>query len=1090
MKKFLLSLVLGTIFLSPALLPAEEPADLKMEFAHRLRDKNMPDLALEFLEELNKNPPPSLKQQLPLEIARMRILMTRVLQPDKQLPQLKKAREELGNYIAKAKTPAEKNALKLEQSQVTIYEGRAYLSMAVRQEEKEEILKYSQKAEKTFEQAKGEVTEIIKDLNGLLQKEEALSERWKSLFQQALQAKFELGKAYLYQSNSILFTFKTEDNIRKSKLIADSRKIFSSVYYDGKAEDKGSVDVELSSLAVAYVILTYQLDETPDLAEKTYQNLMSVQGEVFRDGQMHARYFYMQGIPQNTKIKNKLETYIKMGEAWLRDYPDHKKSDIGLGVQFLLAKAYLQKAQQISEDLANPQAKGYYNAAQKLFATVADSNSTRAPKAMRYEVGIKVLRLGEDPEIIALNTFEDCYLKAEYEMSKFREITKELLQTNPAPPKRKELLEKRKAHLQLVQAAFKRAIALADASTSPPKIAEAQYTMSYVYFLLGDPYRAAILGEFLTRERASFEKTPLAASYALNSYVTILSRFDNYANIDQVRQFAEFILNKRSEEWKGEPVVSQARYQLAMAILRDERLEGKRYQLTLKHLEQLPKDFSSYIFARCQMGQVALLAQKKEAKTKEEQEYFEKKAIEAFKSIPKLPDDVDTATAQMFFDSQRELGRLLYVKAFELMRDKKYNEANKTFGELASFADSLQKQFQKVQNIIEEKNKEPLGKALEELDKAGRYGMASIEFQNGNYDKVVSEKLTGDVVDVVREEGKKPGPIEMVDYKITGSILGLALRAHVLQGNVEQGQDILELMQRLKGGGFDQTNVMQRLLSDMQKQVNSLRAENDKKGLKETVERFTDFLDALAKKGATDVLGLQDRLFLANCYSGLDQFERAAKLLGKVEKPSELTGLENLKEEEKVLKQQEYQKKLQTYWMIRVMYGENLRKAGKIDEAFKVLVEAETDESSKVALPAKIEKIHVYEDKGLWGLAIKEWGQTLKKVQGALGGDARMAELFFKGYRSYVNCWYQYSQTDKVKGTAKEQKYINQGASYMARIEIPLKKFVKQEEEAAQKNPNLKIPPRWEPILQSFAELRNEYPKLKKAYDAYKASGQ
>ena len=70
MKKVLALLLFAGVFAGPGLVPAQETPEVQMEFVDRLRKQGLADLALEYIEKLQKNPPPQLAPILPLEAAR------------------------------------------------------------------------------------------------------------------------------------------------------------------------------------------------------------------------------------------------------------------------------------------------------------------------------------------------------------------------------------------------------------------------------------------------------------------------------------------------------------------------------------------------------------------------------------------------------------------------------------------------------------------------------------------------------------------------------------------------------------------------------------------------------------------------------------------------------------------------------------------------------------------------------------------------------------------------------------------------------------------------------------------------------------
>ena len=112
----------------------------------------------------------------------------------------------------------------------------------------------------------------------------------------------------------------------------------------------------------------------------------------------------------------------------------------------------------------------------------------------------------------------------------------------------------------------------------------------------------------------------------------------------------------------------------------------------------------------------------------------------------------------------------------------------------------LQAEFDQVPGqFIEPKNREQIEFSMQVNLKYADLGIAEAKFRGQKFDEVL--KATENVVKTVIEQGKKAQgePIRIKDYRITGDIIGLALRANVQNGNADQGKKILDVLQRLSG---------------------------------------------------------------------------------------------------------------------------------------------------------------------------------------------------------------------------------------------------------------------------------------------------
>src|SRR5207237_341180 len=115
-----------------------------------------------------------------------------------------------------------------------------------------------------------------------------------------------------------------------------------------------------------------------------------------------------------------------------------------------------------------------------------------------------------------LKDFEECYLKAQVEMFKIREVNSDL--EKAGDKERVELDKKRRDHHKTSLQALSRALVLADAKTPASKIDDVRYYLATGYLVAGDLYRAAVAGEALGRSQPPSKRAAAAAGYAIEAY--------------------------------------------------------------------------------------------------------------------------------------------------------------------------------------------------------------------------------------------------------------------------------------------------------------------------------------------------------------------------------------------------------------------------------------------------------------------------------------------------------------------------------------------------------------------------------------------
>ena len=85
-------------------LRAGDTPEARLEQARKLRDKREPQAALDILEQLAKNPPPSLAGALSLELAKTRAVLALQQEVERRPAYLLKARAELTAWVTDPKT--------------------------------------------------------------------------------------------------------------------------------------------------------------------------------------------------------------------------------------------------------------------------------------------------------------------------------------------------------------------------------------------------------------------------------------------------------------------------------------------------------------------------------------------------------------------------------------------------------------------------------------------------------------------------------------------------------------------------------------------------------------------------------------------------------------------------------------------------------------------------------------------------------------------------------------------------------------------------------------------------------------------------
>jgi len=1030
------SLILASVIAATVpMVRADEPPDTILEFVRGLRDnKGYSDLALQYLEMLQKNPPPALKSVLSMELAKTRIALAKDKDPAQRLALLKQARDEMEAFVKANPGGPEAAKARLELALLASQQGKALLSKALRNDDEKAQIEEARKAELQFTEAGQELEAAVKVLGALAAKyKDAKTDQEKELKEQFekdyLAARLERGLNWMNLAETYIDTAREDINRKKAEAVDSAKKIFEQIVL---------VDAEnpTCAMAAAWLIRCNQVGQDPLKAKQWLIAVLRLKDNPGADAARRvAFYFHLQGIMTDATIKLKTDQKLleiqKEAEAWNKRYGAFKmNTPEGQGVQFELATAYYKLAASNPKLQKSPKTALLYDKAQKLLAALAESDSDFSQKANDLNLRISFARMGTDTPIDKLKDFDECYLKAHHELFLMKQAA---AKASAAPPAQmKKLEEDRKKHLKNVAKAFGRALLLADAKTSPHKIDEARFFLTTVYLLTGDSYRAAVSGEALAREQPPRKRSATAAGIALEAYANVLGRDNSDGNRRRLLEMAEFILKERRQVWAGEPVTPVAHYQLAMAYRRDDK-----FKEAIGELEQLTPEFPGYTFGQCELVLIAADGQRK-APTEAEKKVYQDRILAALKRIPQLPANPDAYTAVSFFHAQTKYAEWLFGDGIRELNQNVLGKADIKFREMEKFIKNLQDQFGKVKARIGETKADEINFTLHLFEKHAHMGMADTQYRAGNYDKVLEQ--TGTTVTDAKKLAEKPGPIAMRDYKITGEVLGLALRANVQKGKMPEAQEILKLIERLRGteGQFaDPTAVLRALIQELQTQVKALRKAGETEKLNTTVKNFSAFVDELAKNPSKKKMEPTDYFFLGRCYASLEQYQKAADLYKLVPEPKALDKKEKLTDEE--------EKEIQTYWYSQMEYARMLRqitegergeKHPHLGAAFKVLTRLKSHPNSRGALQAEMEIIRIYEDNADFGRSITEWGKFLSGMQKSPKKDEpSMKEMYFDGYYHYVLSTYKYSQTDKARALKKDKAMLRRAADFIVRLE-------------------------------------------------------
>src|SRR5262249_50354904 len=191
-------------------------------------------------------------------------------------------------------------------------------------------------------------------------------------------------------------------------------------------------------------------------------------------------------------------------------------------------------------------------------------------------------------KVATLKRFEDCYVRAQYEIYQMGEDARKA--------KSDEELEKaRKARIATIMEALKRGLSLKDplAKKMPMELANARAMLTYWALNSGELEEAIKTGEAFAREDPRASQASMAAVYALQAYSQLLAKKQAAFDDTTEDRAALFRLAAYMEDrWPAELPGELARHAVGLQLMKEEN-----FPEPIKKLATATPASGSYAFA-------------------------------------------------------------------------------------------------------------------------------------------------------------------------------------------------------------------------------------------------------------------------------------------------------------------------------------------------------------------------------------------------------------------------------------------------------------------------------------------------------------
>ncbi len=1061
-----LSLTLGTI----GLVSAQDAGDLEsMRFVDALRKRGDNDLARLYLKRLAASPnlPPALAQEIPLEIAKLRLLEASV-EPDsgKRQSMLNEARQEFEQFLTKHPQHRRAAEVRLEIAQVMVQQGRILLSKSLSQDTLMAQRAEGARARIALEEAGRRLAAVAKEMDGRVKglgdpKTEKDKAERRRLDEDRMQAHFAVAQNLFDQA----MTYSRDDqaNFRKR---GDKVLIAQNVLESIANSDSSFPQTWAAKAWVARCFHEYGkiMDARVKLKE------LIALPRATEESRRLARYFLMLALEESTD-KNKATEIEDLGREWLRLYDrNYRHTPEGYGVRYLMAAIHLGRASLAKQA---KQKEDELTQARNMLREVEAGDNEFSERARRKKLTVMKEQGAFDKKIEQLKTFEDCYVRAQFEMSEIERDVQKILHVEDkdrlkdpdaeakAEKKRHLDAEKARQHrIDQVLTALDRGLALPEVRGKRSSEISNAHAYQAFWAWKARRFRDSIrYGETFARDDAQAGQAANAAMYALQCYSQMIRdkelmldkgagdlTDDNGRKVDQdtfvkalaedkkkMTDFARYV----QKVWPKEQAGELAMHQLAI-LLFNEKAAGEQqtrnFHEAIRALLQLPRTYPDYGRAMFLLALKARDADKNGLPPLEDvagkKVSWKQRSLDAYAAMPQPSGEDPEANLQ-------------YLVACGIRGNEMYKE--KKFAELDQLVTPL---LDKVPAwaFNKEEQREKAKTQMLMLRYFSRYGLADAAFQANAHAKVL--EILDPIVDEVKRTENHP---IKSNEGLGQAMLNFAMRSAMLTNKQDRARACLAAIEKLTSDDPNGIKVIGLVLSLSKKQLEEVKQKGDKGQHDQLIKGYSALLDDLQK---TYKLTPPFILRLAQCYSQMDRHAEAITRLKAFPEP---------KKDDAEAEKLYHSSQLNLIREYRL--NKEIKKARPVLE--KVLGTPEKPGWGAKQLDALLEMVYLLNEEEKYAEAYGR-ANKLVKALGSKVDDNTLKERYLECYYQQVYAIYKFAQN--AKDEVKKERNTQEAAKQIVGLETRFPGFGD------------------DATAQRFKELLEKEPALNKAYQKIKSA--
>lgn len=677
---------------------AQPPSPL--ELARGLREAGMPDLALEYLREIEGRPlDPSDRQALVLERARA-LLETAEDEPDEgtRTSMVAEAKDGLNRFVETAANHPRVAEAALALARLTSVEAKAQLNRARRldlpdpnepgydaaRKKQQEMAREAQplflRASKLFAEAADKIKQKLAEPGLDAATRQALE---RDAFDAELLAavnKYNLADTFIFAG--------AKETVTRGKYLEEALEAFKKLA-------QGPPTSRTVYIARAWVAETLADLGRPNDAATEFNDILKSSRPEAEDGKRLARFFqirrnYLAALTEGPARLKAVENELR---AWLARYANPRKpSPEVLSARFYLAMALQQQAFALSPPSKDgkpvplsPTARAYLQEAERIYRSLTQTDNDYTQRASRNRMLVVRRLLGEaDAPVASYLTFEDAQMAALIQMAKMLDAEKLLAQareggedeTSPfwvglvqatTVPRLEQEVRDRKFR---IIALLERARELATDKDAPGDVIDNLLRLVYFYNASGQPHQAAVLGEYIARNvRATGGKSAAAGVMALTGYLQAAAaiRFDpadesaaaaaaELRKADRERAVA--IARLLDEKFPNDPPTDFARDRLARLLLEDNQPD-QAFEAVIK----VRPGYTGINNARQLQGFIAQTLITREGVPAERKKVVFRKTVSDLSGLPQPPTDALKDEVKSYLSNRVRLAQLYLLQS-------------------------------------------------------------------------------------------------------------------------------------------------------------------------------------------------------------------------------------------------------------------------------------------------------------------------------------------------------------------------------------------------------------------------------------------